>query len=201
MVDLRIAPIVEGHGEAESMLLLLNRIWYELVGEGSLDVIRPIRHPRSQLVKESGLRRAVQLAARKLSTKARSVRPRHSLILILIDADQDCPVSIASELKRWADAEAPNHEIASVVAHVEYETWFVAAASSLKEYLSFGPEEAKEPEAKRLGKAWVQSHFRIGRYSETADQPRLTAMMDLTLCRRGSPSFDKLCRELENRFP
>jgi predicted ATPase len=38
------------------------------------------------------------------------------------------------------------------------------------------------------------------KYSETIDQPAMTADMDLSLCRRRSPSFDKLCRELEKRF-
>ena len=32
------------------------------------------------------------------------------------------------------------------------------------------------------------------------NQPRMTAAMDLALCRRRSPSFDKLCRELKQRL-
>jgi hypothetical protein len=37
-------------------------------------------------------------------------------------------------------------------------------------------------------------------YAETVDQPRLTAAMDLQMCRERSKSFDKLCRELEKRL-
>lgn len=37
-------------------------------------------------------------------------------------------------------------------------------------------------------------------YSPPIDQPRLTAAMDLTMCRAGSRSYDKLCRELERRL-
>ena len=35
------------------------------------------------------------------------------------------------------------------------------------------------------------------KYSESIDQAKLTAHMDLSLCRTRAPSFDKLCRELE----
>lgn len=34
----------------------------------------------------------------------------------------------------------------------------------------------------------------------TVDQPAMTSHMDLHLARERSPSFDKLCRELERRL-
>lgn len=43
-----------------------------------------------------------------------------------------------------------------------------------------------------------QQHIRAARYSETADQPKLTHSMDLMMTRDRSPSFDKLCREIES---
>ena len=46
---------------------------------------------------------------------------------------------------------------------------------------------------------WVADRFK-GHYSETVDQPALTAKMDLDLCRERSPSFDKLCRELGSQL-
>lgn len=46
----------------------------------------------------------------------------------------------------------------------------------------------------------LRERLTIGtKYSETQDQPRMTAQMDLALCRRRCPSFDKLCRELASR--
>ena len=96
-----------------------------------------------------------------------------------------------------ADATMP------LVRSVEYETWFVAAADSLRERLSLAADEQvpENPEESRTGKGWIQRHFRRKdqSYSPTVDQPSLTTKMDLTLCRRRSPSFDKLCRELEKR--
>ena len=91
--------------------------------------------------------------------------------------------------------------VACILANVEYETWFVAAAESLRDFLDF-PADAtnlQAPEKARSGKGWVQRHFKGPKYSQTLDQPRLTARMDLGLCRARSPSFDKLCRELEAR--
>jgi hypothetical protein len=57
----------------------------------------------------------------------------------------------------------------------------------------------EDPEGQRAGKAWVQKRYRGVKYSETVDQPAMTMRMDLSLCRSRSPSFDKLCRELEKR--
>lgn len=90
-------------------------------------------------------------------------------------------------------------EIACVIAKVEYEMWFVAAANSLRDLLTISPDEniPLDPEADRLGKSWVADRFHAAKYSETVDQPRLTARMDLMDARQNSPSFDKLCRELE----
>jgi hypothetical protein len=92
--------------------------------------------------------------------------------------------------------------MACVLANVEYETWFAAAAESLTKYLDLpaGFTASESPEDARHGKAWVKHYFRGTKYSETQDQPGMTAAMDLALCRRRSPSFDKLCRELEQRL-
>jgi len=86
-----------------------------------------------------------------------------------------------------------------VLAVVEYETWFVASASSLQEYLHIeGTEDIPEhPELRNCGKKWIEDRFSGMRYNPRVDQPKLTAKMDLRLCRERSPSFDRLCRELE----
>jgi hypothetical protein len=82
-----------------------------------------------------------------------------------------------------------------VLAKIEYETWFVAAAESLRDYLDITESVPDHPETS-AGKGWVQARFRGTKYSETIDQVRMTAAMDLSRCREGSPSFDKLCREI-----
>jgi hypothetical protein len=83
-----------------------------------------------------------------------------------------------------------------VVANLEYETWFVGAAESLSDFIDVPAHVPDSPETERCRKGWVEQRTKSGRYSETIDQPRFTARMDLIACRRRCPSFDKLCREL-----
>ncbi|HEX4132769.1 MAG TPA: hypothetical protein VHZ24_22235 [Pirellulales bacterium] len=87
-----------------------------------------------------------------------------------------------------------------MVANVEFETWFVAAAESLTDYLDVvASDPPSNPEGDRCGNGWVASRFKGIKYSEAIDQPSLTAKMDLPTCKARSPSFDKLCRELRAR--
>jgi hypothetical protein len=127
--------------------------------------------------------------------------PDHSLILILLDADDDPPCQLGPQLLAIARGARTDTDVACVIAQVEYETWFVAAAESLarKGRLRLAPGEAPpaRPEEARSGAAWVQKHFVGIRYSKTVDQPALTRDMDLAACRERSPSFDKLCRDLQ----
>lgn len=56
-----IQPIVEGHGDVAAFPVLLRR----LVGEAqawTVNIGRPIRRPRSQLVQKTGVEQAVRLA-------------------------------------------------------------------------------------------------------------------------------------------
>jgi len=195
---LRVAPIVEGHGEYAAIRILVDRIWRELLGGEVTRVLKPIRWPRSKLIKESELARAVKLATLKLRDEFETTGG--ALVLILLDANSDPPCLKGPELLTYAQRARPDIDIACVMANVEYGTWFVAAANSLDDYLRISPNETipDAPELARCGKSWIQRHF-LGSYSETLDQPRMTAKMDLGLCRTHSPSFDKLCRELERR--
>jgi hypothetical protein len=138
----------------------------------------------------------VDLAARKLA--AAHPRLDCDLILVLIDADEDPPCTLAPKLRSLVSR--TDVDVAFVCANPEYETWFVAAAESLTAFLRVSATStAGHPEAERLAKGWIQRHFRRPKYSETVDQAAMTAQMDLGLCRDRCPSFDKLCRELEDR--
>lgn len=198
-MSLNVVAIVEGHGEQRAIRTLLTRIWNELLGGDYLNVLQPIRRPRGKLRIEQELQRAVALAAKKLPGLAEP-----HLILILFDADNECMTAetpLGPAVLEWAKVARSDADIAVVVANVEFETWFVAAAESLAEYLDLGGNPAPvDPESQRCGKGWVAERYRGRKYSETIDQPKLTAQMNLAVCRARSPSFDKLCRELESRF-
>ena len=201
MDRLLIAPIVEGHGEVQAIRILIERIWTELLGSDSpIDILRPIRKPRSLLPKPGELERAVRLAGLKL--KERLGPGDSALILVLLDANSDAPCLLGPELLQRARQDT-RVEIVCVLANVEYETWFVAAADSLREYLEIGQDETPpgKPEETKSGKGWIQARFRGVKYSETVDQPAMTACMDLASCRERSPSFDKLCRDLAKMQP
>jgi len=192
-----IQPIVEGHGEVDAVPILLRRIGFELLGKG-VDVLRPIRQPKTSLHHRADtLTKAVGIAANKLGEAV--VDPEDSgVVLPLVDADEDPACGLGPDLLgRLRDIRA-DLDFICVIATVEYETWFVASAASLERYLDLPATDAlpTDPEAARLGKGWIQSRFR-GSYKETVDQSKLTAGMDLDACRRHSPSFDRLCRELE----
>ncbi len=203
MTALRIVPIVEGHGEVAAVRHLLNRIWYELLEGDALEILQPIRQPRFSLVKPDDLLRAVRLARLKLREGRRNESEGGEVsefVLLLIDAEEDAPCLLAPRLVEMVRNEEPEVDFACVLATPEYETWFVCAAESLGGHLALPNADTipANPETTRSKKAWLQRYFR-GTYSPTVDQPRLTAAMDLALCRERCPSFDKLCRELETR--
>jgi len=66
MTEVRIAAIVEGHGECEAVPILIRRI-AETIDPGFVPrVLPPLRVPASRLLKEGEMERSVDLAARKL---------------------------------------------------------------------------------------------------------------------------------------
>lgn len=199
MGRIRIVPIVEGDGEYACIRILLERVWYEVVGGEYIEVIRPVRQSRGKLLQEAELRRFVRLASGLLNEAPASDDP--ALVLILVDSERDCPKLVGPKLLAIGREVDPRVDVACVLAHVMYETWFVASAGSLGAYLECDPEaEPTDPEGAELGKSWIEKHFRFPKYRETQHQPAMTRAMDLAACRSRSPSFDKLCRELEKRM-
>jgi hypothetical protein len=86
-----------------------------------------------------------------------------------------------------------------VLACQEFETWFIAAARSLrgKRGLPEDLEIPDLPEGIRGAKEWLRNRMPKHRpYAETVDQPALAAEFDLQEARR-APSFDKCFRSIE----
>jgi hypothetical protein len=187
---MRIVAIVEGHGETEAAPLLVRRIAQAISPETVVDVPKPIRIKRNRLLKEGELERAVELAARTSGTE--------DGILILLDADRDCPKNLAPEILRRASVARGDRVIRVVLAKREYEAWFLAAAESIagQRGLHDGIRPPSDPESVANPKEWLSDRMPAGRsYRETLDQPALTMRFDLTAARR-APSFDKLWRDV-----
>lgn len=195
MSRINIAPVVEGHGDHATVPILIRRVWSEIVGGAFAHVLPPVRMPKSRLMKPEELNRAVDIASTKLAY-IESADPK--VVLVVFDADEDLPCVVAPRLLQTLRGARSHIEVSIVIANREYETWFACAAESLMTF--FRPESIVEPPADaegRLGKGWVERHAH--QYSETIEQPRMTAVMDLALCRSRSASFDKFCRGLEAR--
>lgn len=187
-----IVPIVEGQGEMAAVPILLRNIASALAPERFVDIARPIRRPRSSLLKQGELERYVELAIR--------THRGHGGVLVLIDADDDCAATLGPELQRRASAARPASPVGVVLAVKEYECWFIAAAASLAGHrgLPVDLEPPEDAEAIRDAKGWLKSRRTDGlSYGPTIDQPALTAIFDMAVARANAPSFDKLWREVE----
>lgn len=180
-----IQPIVEGHGEVNAVPLLLRRLRDE-AGAFDLQIGTPIRRTRTQLVREETLRQAVELARRQTNC---------SSILILLDGDDDCPRELAPRLAAWAQAAAAGIPSAVVVAHREYEAWFLAAIESLRGQrgIRVDASHRDDPESARGAREALEDLMIAGSsYHTTADQPALTAMFDMATAYRFSRSFRRM---------
>jgi hypothetical protein len=84
------------------------------------------------------------------------------------------------------------------LAYREYETWFIAAAESLRGVrgLPHDLEADHEPENIRGAKEWLtKKRVRSIPYAETVDQADYTRKFDLKTA-RSTDSFDKCYREV-----
>ena len=188
-----IAPVVEGHGEVAALPVLLRRIAGEL-GVYNLEISPPLRVSRSVLAAEAGITKVVQQAAFRVSGLGG--------VLVLFDADDDCPKELVNRLLTPARNARQDKKVSLVVAHKEFEAWFLAAASSLAGKCGLPGDFAwaGDPEGKRDAKGWISYHTRLGSgfpYKEVVDQPKLAAEFDMQAARAKSPSFDKFWRETE----
>jgi hypothetical protein len=208
-MTLHLAAIVEGHGEQLCLPRLLHRIWNERLQATELlrVVDPPLRKKRDRILQQAHFGGFVNEAVAELRQQAKGDATARLLVLTLIDSEQACPVPIAAQLLGWSDAvRPPDVEVACVVAHPMYETWFAAAASSLAGFNGMPPGLAvpADPEDGKRGKGWVEKQLRSVKrnraYSETVDQPAFSQRMDLALCHQHSRSFRKLCDELAARL-
>lgn len=187
----RIVPIVEGHGEVQAVPGLFRRLIAEFNPAVAITVVPPIRQNRGTLTKAGGIERAVELAT--ISVEGEGV------IFILLDSEGEAPCQLAPVLLARARSARQDQRISLVLAHQEFEAWFLAAASSLKGQrgLREDIEDHPSPESVRGCKEWLETWMpQTTRYSETVDQPAFSALFDLRRARR-APSFDKFCREIE----
>jgi uncharacterized protein DUF4276 len=153
-------------------------------------VIRPFRESKSALLRKDGsLERAVELSARQ-------VRVRGGLLL-LVDSDDDCPVTIARTFRERMLLARGDLPMAAVIAVVEFEAWFLAAATSLAGVLDMRPDLSPPsmPEQVHDAKGWIKRNRLTGTYQPTIDQPKFAYHFSLAEA-QSSRSFRKCYKEI-----
>lgn len=190
----RIVPIVEGFGETDAVPMLLRRVGRAVDPSMHLEILSPTRKPKGSVLKAGGLETEVEAAFRRVQERG--------AVLVVIDSDELCPRDLAPWLLERAVGTRGDLPLSVVMAHREYEAWFLEAAASLRGHRGL-PTDLRRPEDSagrslaeeiRGAKGWLSRQ--MGRtYRETEDQPALTSRFNLMLARR-SRSFEKCYREI-----
>jgi hypothetical protein len=189
-MTIKFGCIVEGHGEVQAVPVLIRRIAADLYPELAIDIPRPIRVHRDQVVKDDELEREVEFAARKIQGQG--------AILIILDSDDDCPAELGPALLHRVSQVFHNVPIAVVLAKHEFEAWFLAAAESLRgeRGLRSDIDSPSDPEAIRGAKEWLRDRMQSGKtYRSKRDQPALATLFDIEQARQVD-SFDKCYRDI-----
>ena len=184
-----IVAIVEGDGEVEAVPILIRRIAEVETPGVFLHVPKPNKVQRGRILKPGGIEPYVELAARQGGPDGR--------VLVLLDADDDCPRDLAPRILRRATEVRSDRRIQVVLAQREYEAWFLAAADSLAGNRGLREDITApgDPETIRDAKGWLTGQMPRGRsYRETLDQTALTKGFDLEGARRSAASFRKMWR-------
>ena len=181
-----VQPIVEGQGEEAAAPVLLRRL-AEVAETWNVEIAKPHRRRRNQLARKADLQTAVRVAL---------LTPDCSGVLILFDADDDCPRERAPEFDVWAREAAGPVPCAVVMANREYEAWFLASIESLRGTAGIRSDAVvhPEPETPRNAKGELKKRMADGHYLEVVQQASLSASFDMVAAYRHCRSFRRLVR-------
>lgn len=184
-----LVPIVEGKGEVEAVPILLRRIFDEM-GVYDVTVARPFRVKRNRVVRPGELERTVRQAV--------SARSDAGSLLVILDADDDDPGILGPKLLKQCESALPFLPVAVVLAHREFEAWFLGAKESLrgKRGIRLNAVSPQRPESIRGAKEHLSQNMEESRYLPVDDQPALAEYMDMEMARKRCPSFDKMFRDI-----
>ena len=179
-----VVPIVEGHGDALAVPVLLRRLVDAATAWDAVRIDQPIRCNRGKLVKEDELKKRVRLAR---------LRKDCGAVLIIFDSDDSCPVDLAAQVREWAVAAAGPVLCEVVLAKREYEAWFLATVESLRTHsdVNSDAQSHPDPESPRDAKGRLKAMMNIS-YSETVHQPAFSAIFCMAAAHARCRSFRKL---------
>lgn len=184
-----IASIVEGQGEVQALPALLHRLAID--AKRDIDARPPVRLAAGKLLCNKDnpeLRRAVETAARPV------ISPNTGLVVILFDSEDECPSATGQEVLLKAQSIREDARFLVIAAYREFETWFLAAAKSLRGVadLPTDVEPPANPEGIRDAKGWL-SRMMHRKYQPTSDQLTLARRFDMDQA-ESIPSFRRFRR-------
>jgi hypothetical protein len=184
-----IGIIVEGQGEVQAAPALIRRIAQNMFPTITI-CVKVRRIPKSKLVRPCELENAVNALSRQVG--------RESPILVLVDADDQCPVELGRDLSSRCQASHRDLKVSIVIAKREYEAWFLAASDSLvtSGHLQRSPDFSPHAESVSGAKEWLTKHMPSGQpYAPTRHQVVFSSIIDLNQA-RSARSFRKLEKEV-----
>jgi len=197
--------VVEGKGEVKAAQTLIIRLWKDLKYP-PLSWADPIRG--QNLLQKAGIARACSIVRSKSDADA---------LLILRDADDDCPATSGPTTAQWVREENLHFPVGVVLLCREYETLFLPCLARMagvplrddrgveRPGLLAGTTFGGEYESIRGVKEWLSKRYPGGRnYKPTLDQLPMTRLINFDDLRKsGLSSFGTLERALrflnENR--
>lgn len=189
-----IAPIVEGDGEIDALPALLHRMRDAVSASAVLQVNPPIRIKTGSFLNDQiYFGKYIALAAAKAAQRQGSV-------LILLDCEDYCAAELGPQLLRKATAVRDDVPMFVTLAPREYETWFLAAAHSLRGVAGL-PGDLEPPanaEHIRDAKGWLSERM-PGKYDPIRHQTQFSKCMNLD-AGRTVQSFDRLFHYMARIF-
>lgn len=183
-----LVPVVEGDGEMAAVPLLLRRILQRMERwDWSIGTARKI----------GGIGKLRKEFDNLLDRLARA--PNCDAILILNDMDDGCPVTEALALAQRAHALMLPCPVALVLAHREYEAWFLASLPTIAGNYDLPANLVYQGafEGRRDVKGWLSDQMPPGKiYKETIHQVKMTNSLDIDLA-LSSRSFQRFYHAVE----
>jgi hypothetical protein len=190
-------PIVEGHGDVRALPILMRRLLHEIFFRFSCSIAEPYRLSRPKILDfGDDLLKAVRLGESKIANGT-----NQGGIIILADADDDCPADAHQCFEKFRNDNRLRFEVGFVLAKREYESWFISGAEFLRAHSSVneGAQSHPNPEAIRDAKGYFEREILLPnvKYAETVDQEKFSALIDLKQTHKTCRSFRKLQAEVD----
>ena len=188
-----IVPVVEGDGDVVAFPGLLNRILLKYHNRPDVLVARG----KSGVVKANG-RQNLEKDLGKFLQHAQN-KPNCDAILVLLDADVDCPVLLGRLLSQHCSEIGTKCPVQIVCARRSYESWFLASLATVrgKGVIPHTATIVGDAEDVPNPKQWITSLLPQGQaYKETTHHAALSSLIDVDLAEENSRSFRRLCHAL-----